>query len=93
MSNQQVTYRGCSKAFILCALHNALVDCRSKHQDGTTVSFPFAGEDIKNWLESAKRDCHSKPAIQDLQVGLGGIDFEINDSSSYWTTPQHFNNW
>ena len=89
----QVTCRGCSKAFILCALHNALVDLRANHRDNVPVSFPFKEEDIQSWLTSAREDCTSKTEIRDLQVGLGGIDFDITDSSSYWTAPRHFNTW
>lgn len=85
----QVTSRGCSRAYVLCVLRRALDSVRRWRSENQTVTFPFNKDDISCWLVQARDDCRDKG----FQVLLGGIDYDPDDSRTFWTCPNHFFTW
>ena len=81
-----VSSRGCSKTFIVCFLSRILEYCRSLEG---APEFPFARELVARWLETAREDCVSEV----LDIDFGGVVFQGEDPSSYWTTPHQFFTW
>lgn len=85
----QVSSRGCSRAYILCVLFRALSHVRRRRSVGQPVSFPFSTSDVDKWLVDAQNDCMD----QEFQDVFGGTSFSISDPSTYWTSPTHFFTW
>jgi hypothetical protein len=85
----QVSSRGCSRAYIICVLFRALQYVRLRRLAGQPVSFPFISSEIEKWIVDARGDI----ADIDFQRFFGGTDFSLSDPSTYWTTPSHFFTW
>lgn len=82
-----VSSRGCSKAFIICFLTRILEYCRSIDK---APDFPFESDLVAKWLVMARRDC----IMHAIEDDFGGVVFEAEDTSSYWTaTFQYFTWW
>ena len=89
---QQVTSKGCSKLFILCALHRTLQGCRQEFTRGQDICFPFEPSKVAGWLCEATEDCCTAAAAA-LQAELGGVAFDAADRSTHWTEPKQLNTW
>lgn len=81
-----VSSRGCSKKFIICFLSRILEHCRFLED---APDFPFSAELVAKWLELARCDC----VADVLDIDFGGVLFEEEDPSSYWTTPHQYFTW
>ena len=88
----QVTSKGCSKVFILCALYRTLRGCRRELAAGGDICFPFDVSRVATWLQEAAEDC-TRPQAVVLQAQLGGVDFDSADRHTYWTEPKQLNTW
>lgn len=88
-SMNQVSSRGCSRAYILCVLYRGLRYVRNLRAKSQPVSFPFPAFEIECWLDNAKEDC-SDVAFQRM---YGGTDFSPSDVSTFWTSASHFYTW
>lgn len=87
---QQVTSRGCSRAYIVCVLWHGWQYVRSLRSQGEPVCFPFPDDIVQLWLDSALIDCCTAPDFLHL---FGGTEFQREDASSFWTTPLNFFTW
>ena len=85
----QVSSRGCSRAYILCVLLRGLHYVRKLRAKSQPVSFPFPAFEIECWLEKAKEDCSDV----EFQRVYGGTDFSPSDVSTFWTSASHFYTW
>ena len=85
----QVSSRGCSRAYILCVLLRGLHYVRKLRVKSQPVSFPFPAFEIECWLEKAKEDCSDV----EFQRMYGGTDFSPSDVSTFWTSASHFYTW
>ena len=85
----QVSSRGCSRAYILCVLFRGLHYVRKLRRKSLPVSFPFPAFEIECWLEKAKEDCSGV----EFQRMYGGTDFSPSDVSTFWTSASHFYTW
>lgn len=85
----QVSSRGCSRAYILCVLLRGLHYVRNLRVKSQPVSFPFPAFEIECWLEKAKEDCSDV----EFQRMYGGTDFSPSDVSTFWTSASHFYTW
>lgn len=81
-----VSSRGCSRPFVISVLQQALNFCESQN---VSPDFPFKKEIVDEWLKVAKRQCESSQHHQ----YFGGIKFDVNDPSSYWSEPHQFFTW
>lgn len=85
----QVTSRGCSRSYLICALWRGLEHVRRSFSQGEMVSFPFNDVDINVWLIEARNDCGDT----NFQMALGGVDYFPDDPSTFWTLTSQFNTW
>jgi hypothetical protein len=85
----QVTSRGCSRAYLICALWRGLEHVRQAYSKGLIISFPFNDSDINGWLIEARNDC----CDLNFQMALGGVDYFPEDPSTFWTLSSQFNTW
>lgn len=81
-----VSSRGCSKTYIICFLARILEHCRSLEH---APDFPFPSELVTKWLMTARQDCINKA----IDAEFGGVKFNEEDPSSYWTSVSQFFTW
>jgi len=86
---QQVSSRGCSKAFIVCVYSRIFETCHQKWQQGQALSWPFTTQELAGWLNLAKKDMVAQ-VEETWSETFGGCAFSINDPTSFWTSPDHF---
>lgn len=85
----QVTSRGCNRAFIVCVLYRVLNHVVSVHQNGTVVEFPLDKELLRSWMASAVIDAQDS----DLNEAFGGTVLCTSDPATFWNDPQQFSTW
>lgn len=86
----QVTSRGCARAFILCVLWRGWQYVRRLKADGDAVCFPFSESVVQEWMDAAIEDCS---IAQDFTTKFGGTEFNLEDFGSFWSQPSHFYTW
>jgi hypothetical protein len=84
-SEAPVSSRGCSRAFIVCVMEQALDYVSSLPHSPDAYSMAL----IKSWLEEAKRRCQ----IGHVVPNLGGTAFSVHDPQTYWTDPRQYLTW
>lgn len=87
--SNQVTSRGCSRAYIVCVLWHTWEYVRSLYVQKLPVCYPFPEDAVKQWLVQAKEHCNEDMFLQ----CFGGTYFMSDDPTTYWSLPSHFFTW
>lgn len=85
-----ISSRGCCRAFIAFTLHRVLVHCATSVNNGLIVVLPIHSSVVHEAMKKAQSDCASNELYQEA---LGGIRYNSNDSTTYWTQAQQFYTW
>jgi hypothetical protein len=88
--SSQVTSRGCSRSYIVCVLWHAWEYVRLVKSSGGSVTFPFQGQIVEEWLVTSKEDCAKAECFNGV---FGGTQYSEDDSTTFWTLPSHFFTW
>lgn len=90
MNKNQVTARGCNRGYIIFVLWHGLEYVRLLKSENHPINFPFPDDIVQKWIDEARNDCLKSPAF--IQV-FGGTEYYHEDSTTYWTLPDHFFTW
>lgn len=89
---QNVTSRGCSRAFLICSLYRMslyISELYNKFQCRINFSI-ISNADINVWFAEAGNDCLSDSSFEAL---LGGTKYDPKDMSTFMTSPEQLKTW